>query len=137
MIQQEQKDIKFKVWIPYSKIMMQPKSIHTIQHEQISGMTVGQFESWVYLQYTLMKDMDGNEIYDGDILRHHLTYENSDIIPIVKVIREEGQFKFKSLNSPYDPPLNWISSGYRVIGNIYQPPIEILEKNNCELVYKK
>lgn len=126
----KQEDIKFKVWIPYSKIMMQPKSIHTIQHEQISGMTVGQFESWVYLQYSFLKDREGNELYDGDILIHHLTYENSDIRPICKVVRTEGGFELKHLNSSHHPPLNWIKS-YTRIGNIYQPPTEILEKNNC------
>lgn len=64
-----QRDIKFKVWIPYSKTMMTPKSIQEMHESVLGGVTIGQMKQWVYLQYTGLKDKIGEDIYPCDLLR--------------------------------------------------------------------
>src|SRR4026209_1423336 len=62
-------EIKFKVWMPYTKTMMVPKTISQIHESRISGMTVGQFNQWVYLQFIGERDGNKKEMYVGDIFK--------------------------------------------------------------------
>lgn len=68
------REIKFRVWLPESKIMMRPKGIIEIQESAISGVTIGQMKKWVWLQFTGLKEHCNDdtslnkEIYEGDIV---------------------------------------------------------------------
>ena len=49
--------------------MMQPKSIMVLHQETVSGLTVKQWESYIYLEYTELKTSYNTDIFEGDILR--------------------------------------------------------------------
>ena len=65
-------------------------------------------------QYTGLKDKDGKEIYEGDVVRWGILLKGEE------VFFEEGGFTIKAVDDPY-----W--EGCEVIGNVHQNP-ELLEK---------
>lgn len=87
--------------------------------------------SFTLMQYTGLKDKNGKEIYEGDIIKDCLT----DMISVVKYgmcvkhayngwFVENESFNYVSqINADYDTNLN---SMIEVIGNIYENP-ELLQ----------
>ena len=73
------------------------------------------------MQYTGLKDKNGVEIYEGDIVRH-ATDEG-----VYKVIFEDGGFYVKNLFEYDFQPIN--EYPLEVIGNIYENP-ELLERES-------
>jgi len=82
-------------------------------------------------QFTGLKDKNGKEIYEGDIV------DKSYINPMTKnkviqhyvIERENGMYKMKFINAPhegYDRYLWMSAKDVKVIGNIYDNP-ELLE----------
>lgn len=108
-----QRIIKFRFW---SKVL----NAFVIPDDNI---LVGTFkdEKMVVMQYTGLKDKNGKEIYEGDILVNieRKGEEPFKIDNIIPVNRFYG-------NSPHDDDwINW-SEMYKIIGNIYQNP-ELLD----------
>ncbi|KAF0428282.1 hypothetical protein GBO85_02660 [Pediococcus acidilactici] len=73
-------------------------------------------------QYTGMKDMNGKEIYEGDLVRLTDDLENP-----YKVIFDEAKFEFLGGRFCYD--FSEAFMDYEVIGNIHKNP-ELLEESN-------
>ena len=113
------REIKFKLWHKGFK-----KFFTTNYSDQISMMPDGNIfwmgecetDNFIILQYTGLKDENGREIYEGDIVRH-ATWGD-----VYEVIFEDGGFyvlssyDFQTIN---EYPLE-------VIGNIFENP-ELLE----------
>ena len=72
------------------------------------------FETKHLMQFTGLKDKNGKEIYEGDIVcadRHSA--------PNFQVIFHEGAFR---LRDHINRIMNQVTSGFEVIGNIYENP---------------
>ena len=96
------REIKFRAWIPSEKSM--------IQHREVIDRVHNQFEdkfntSDIVMQYTGLKDMNGIEIYEGDILQH-IKYGSTGVMEW----DNDGWTKFY-------PIIN-----FGIIGNIHQNP---------------
>ena len=108
------REIKFRAWF-YPENEMKgweeahqeiTESIHGERHGELDGEKCG-----VYLmQYTGLKDKQGTEIYEGDIMKH----PNYDVS--YGIFFREGSFVCKG--TPLSEMPLW--SEYEVIGNIYE-----------------
>ena len=94
-------------------------------------------------QYTGLKDKNGKEIYEGDIIKMHYFFDNYDLI-IIGAFEDEANligivkcelldgFYVKDIDDNGRSYLQWVqetTEELEVIGNIYDNP-ELLEANN-------
>lgn len=120
------REIKFRVWDPRYKEMVPPKG---------EGFTVGDFAMGLYptkfcnepsfrddfvfrddlvlMQYTGLKDKNGKEIYEGDIV-------GSGVLKFVVEFNDRGFWE--PFIDPNDQVANFPSSYLKVLGNIYENP---------------
>ncbi|UYN55629.1 YopX family protein [Lacticaseibacillus chiayiensis] len=76
------------------------------------------------MQFTGVKDENGREIYEGDIVQ---TYEiDDDGRPINAVVKYEDHLAGFTLTNEYQGVWRRLDNDYPVIGNIYENP-ELLE----------
>ena len=107
------REIKFRAWDKVEDIMIYVDEI--IWHiKYLSGThkrggTTGKFKDYILMQYTGLKDKNGKEIYEGDILEWH-----EDIKEIVDFY--EGSFYVGKRIFGVDV---W-SGDFEIIGNIYE-----------------
>lgn len=118
-----QRPIKFRAWDVRNEVMWlrKPKQLVSEFFQLIEQDTEGG-EQFILMQYTGLKDKNGVEIYEGDILQG-----------------VAGSYKVKWNNNT----LNWVAydggnlglwafNEPEVIGNIWEHP-ELLEKTNDQL----
>lgn len=112
------REIKFRVWLPKAN-----KMVYEIQQDNDLGDIITDHNydngNYILMQYTGLKDKNGDEIYEGDILR-----EYSNEIEDWVVLYEYGKFVGTSDNVWEDL---YELSDLEVIGNIYDNPYLLKE----------
>jgi len=128
------REIKFRAWSHRAKQLKQVERIFFNENTiQIShGFTGDDISEWFLdhcelMQYTGLKDRNGKEIYEGDVVKFSwLRSEIIDQIEYVKLNFASG-FQLKKIGSYTPPACEWT-----IIGNIYQNP-ELIPNDGLEL----
>lgn len=120
------RQIKFRAWDIESKRMLKIKSLHFTSKTGVFSivtepMTFISSEHLKLMQYTGLKDVNGVEIYEGDIVKiKDWKYGNEFL----------GEISFKNgsyvVESKIATHYRFIDYEIQVIGNIYENP-ELLE----------
>ena len=133
MGRKENREIKFRAWDKIRKRMIaEPQFDYVVEngkhliHNMFDerGRQVEEFE---LMQYTGLKDKNGKEIYEGDILSIS-EYADGDFIikpHNSKVVFVEGGFRLNAIDSLFEyESLSHISLNKIgcIIGNIYENP---------------
>ncbi len=130
------RQIKFRAWDKQEKVMhphvedwydtLSEKEGEPPQTEQSFGEVLSSPKRYEVMQYTGLKDKNGKEIYEGDILRHRWDPDDTKDETIFVVewtslsdccVRGEGfSFGLQEEHAPRDP------EDCEVIGNIHETP---------------
>lgn len=115
---------KYKIWT--GSIMMQPKSLLVLHQETVNGLTIGQWEKQIYLEYTGLKDSNGKEIYEGDIIKTLMH------IGIVRYEEQAAQYwitwkvgnthRYMPFAVTYGSESHYHCGNMEIIGNIHENP---------------
>ena len=122
------RDIKFRAWDKMNKCMFD-LYLCSINKKGEEIKTLNDFikevqeDGSVVMQFTGLADKNGKEIYEGDIVKIIMKWED-DRIGLVKWIKNETMFSI----DVYDMGLHSLSfsgsavEGIKIIGNLYENP---------------
>lgn len=116
------KEIKFRAWDKACNKMWIPNDGDKVRINLNGSIVVEDCwatENTVLMQYTGIKDKNGKEIYEGDILNHIGTFQGNFLTVVEDILNI-----LYEISSP--------GGKVKVIGNIYENP-EIMEKYNDRL----
>lgn len=77
------REIKFRAWNTHTKTMIDLKKITPLALDQNIGECDGLFlpfqDVFILMQYTGLKDKNGKEIYEGDIVNYMFDYDDEKL----------------------------------------------------------
>jgi len=122
-------DVRFRAWDKKNKKMVNVRQINWNDRGEIEYINGDEASNFVLMQYTGLKDKNGREIYEGDIVKWQSVYVGVYVTEVGVVDFQHGCFgiKYKSHNGTN---VFWSFTGkedLEVIGNIYESP-ELIEK---------
>ena len=135
------REIKYRAWLKEEKKMVNVETIDfsekSIQHLEKNEIIDAYLLRTTFLedielmQYTGLKDKNGKETYEGDILKYKFPYDRRlKHVSLVKFIETEASFGLKDIYGNEIPLYRITANNYfEVIGNIYENP-ELLEGKN-------
>ena len=103
--------IKFRCWKRYDKKMFEPKSIPNGWESDL-----GEAGATVLMQYTGLKDNNGKEIYEGDVV----SFGKGQSLDVIEWNNEYGGWEPWVVNIEGFDTFN--SYPCTVLGNIYENP---------------
>lgn len=135
----KQREIKFRAWdktnkkwmdLYHSEVALNPNTGKLVHVDDLST-SYWDFNEYVLMQYTGLKDNNGKEIYEGDIVADRQYGTNKLILPKVVVFDEFGVST--DPGSGYAFVMGWgmkdingevqnLDIKLEVIGNIYENP---------------
>jgi len=126
------REIKFRSWYPGSLVGMTFMNSDTLKHNccqarELIEILNGKDKKNILMQYTGLKDKNGVEIYEGDII--NFEHDNKFHV-IYYIVFRECNFAITDYKSKIHN--FWLGSkrikDLEIIGNIYENP-ELLENN--------
>ena len=119
------REIKFRVWSKYSEKMFEEGFYLSLNNElfQNDCLDYKNKDSFEIMQYTGLKDKNGKEIYEGDILKITCNFELRDGVEIDVVRWSDGCVSFACsdwLLYELAANSNTGEQNFEVIGNIYE-----------------
>lgn len=128
------REIKFRVWDKSNKIMYEKAMVGNFPDTvPVVWTDYGCREGWYHIepkecevmQYTGLKDKNGTEVYEGDVLKVYDDFFRNGLDDEYGIIKfDKGRFYLNTFKNYLNE--SWIN--FEVIGNIYENP-ELLEGN--------
>ena len=121
------RNIKFRAWDKAVKDMVPIKTIDfgkdgaecAVDFCDINGDLTGKNPEWVLMKSTGMKDKNGVEIYEGDVLFHPLQGRRKVFYPYSETVASYG---LRNIDNGFGSTLQDSHAVWEVIGNIYESP---------------
>ena len=125
------REIKFRAWDKEIEKMYPVLEIDFVEewvrmYSKITGRHCNHLDDLVLMQYTGLKDKNGKEIYEGDIVKGNFIKDNSEVIGKVAYFDKDTAFICHLLGGDYAILVNL--EHLEVIGNIYEN-LKFLEQN--------